>query len=127
MTSFSALLVALLVTVTVPNSAFAINCAIGQNHSASFGSRTPGDKLVFQNHIQRAWKKFEYTKVVVTYPSEGETGQNISYIELTDKYTNGHGACPKILEGGVGTNNVRIELKSGFYRGIDFVVKIYSI
>uniref|UniRef100_A0AB38ZED1 Heteropteran venom family 3 protein 2 n=1 Tax=Ectomocoris sp. TaxID=3104572 RepID=A0AB38ZED1_9HEMI len=119
-------IVVLLVILITPRSSLAIDCGTGKSHNSTYGSRQPGDRIVFQDHIRKEWKLLRYAEGDAKFPLRGQKPAIITKIEAIDQYTNGHGGCAYITEGGVGQNHVNVHIKSEFNRGIDFLINIYG-
>ncbi|XP_022192038.1 probable salivary secreted peptide [Nilaparvata lugens] len=81
--------------------------------------------------FMRVLKDKSPTKPVVCsdiqYPSKGVLKNiSISFIEVLDKSTDGHGGFAEILSGGPGQKSVKINLKSQPGYGLDFLIRIYG-
>ncbi|XP_012535215.1 probable salivary secreted peptide [Monomorium pharaonis] len=122
-----AVLVAALLTVsTVPsaNGAVASYAPANKSNHLIVGYRMPGDRLVLRQSI---YKKAEWMKVqVVEKNFNVSRWERITLIQALDQQTNGTGAFPSIVRGGVGYNNVTLKFKSQRGYAINFVVQLYS-
>uniref|UniRef100_A0A224XND2 Putative conserved insect secreted protein n=1 Tax=Panstrongylus lignarius TaxID=156445 RepID=A0A224XND2_9HEMI len=127
-TLFSILTIGVVIVLMTPSPTWAGNKCKGKSHNATFGMRKPGDKLIHKEHVKSGWKFLKFVQKNVTYPAKDEKRKyNITYIQITDGYSNGHGGCASIAEGGVGNDHVKIHIKSKFTRGLDFNITIYGM
>nr|QHB21486.1 venom protein family 3 protein 2 [Platymeris rhadamanthus] len=117
----------LLAIFIAPSPVLTGKCS-GKSHNATFGSKRPGDKLLFKDHIVEKWRFLGFARREIIFPLKGEKRKYIiTEIKLTDRYKNGHGGCPEIKEGGVNNDHVKINIKSEFTRGFDFDIEIYGL
>nr|ABR27890.1 putative salivary secreted peptide [Triatoma infestans] len=127
-TLFSIFTVGIVIALIIPSPAWAANKCEGKSHNVTFGMRTPGDKLIHKERIKSIWKLLSFVQKDVTYPAKDKKRKYIiTYIKITDRYTDGHGGCASIVKGGVGYDHVKIHTKSQFTRGLDFIIEIYGI
>ncbi|KAF6210827.1 hypothetical protein GE061_013938 [Apolygus lucorum] len=119
----SGLLVAVLLAITAPNPAVAIECGNTTSHNVIMGHRLTGDELLFMDHPK---KDSHWLRTVNMNSNSGQLPKVISYIEVIDGFRNGKGGCAFLTSGGLGSKNVAFHLKSQRSEGIDFTIKVYG-
>lgn len=101
-----------------------------QNSSAEIrndlrvGRKGEYDVLQIQEFLKKDWSIGGNVEAVFSFTNS--VPKKISYIEILDQATNGHGAKPSIIRGGVGYNFVDIKFRSEVFRGINFLVNVYA-
>ncbi|XP_014240009.1 probable salivary secreted peptide [Cimex lectularius] len=121
------LFVAIAVNVLVPQPVAAVSCGQNQSHNAFFGQRQLGDRLLFTNHPKVDYKLWRVVTYDVDYKIPPTTPNYvISYVEALDQFTDHNGGCAMLQSGGVGSDYVKLHLKSQRNHGLDFVVRVYA-
>ncbi|KOC67501.1 putative salivary secreted peptide [Habropoda laboriosa] len=94
------------------------------SHNLIVGYRLPGDRLVLSQNIV---KKSVWMQIVTEERTFNVSKwERITLVRALDQKTNGNGAYASITNGGPGSNNVTIRLKSQRGHGINFNVELYA-
>ncbi|KAJ9583120.1 hypothetical protein L9F63_022534 [Diploptera punctata] len=81
------------------------------------------DVLLHTKKLERSYQLLRTQESNVVYSNPNAI---ITCIEVLDQRTDGTGGHPSIQSGGVGHNNVTINVRSQFSRGFEFVINIYG-
>ena len=94
-----------------------------QSHNIVIGKREQNDRLAYEENIEKSSKLFQVVELEKTFYTKDEI---ITQIVAIDKKTNGNGASAKIVQNGIGHNNVTLKFVSQRNHGIKFVVQIFA-
>ncbi|XP_023711785.1 probable salivary secreted peptide [Cryptotermes secundus] len=97
--------------------------ALHNNHNLAVGWRECGDRLLYRERVQQKFKFLGTRTAYLHYPSLGISNSTITYILALNESRGGYAS---VLGGGVGRTYVTLRFRSGFSRGIKFVVEIYG-
>ncbi|XP_018572921.1 probable salivary secreted peptide [Anoplophora glabripennis] len=61
----------------------------------------------------------------INVPETGELSTAINCIKVLNQDSSSHGGYPRILNGGIGSKNVQIELKSQLLQPLNFRIEVY--
>ncbi|XP_014240029.1 probable salivary secreted peptide [Cimex lectularius] len=121
------LFVAIAFNVLVPQPVAAVSCGQNKSHNAVFGHRQSGDQLLFMDHPKVNYKVLRVVTYDVDYKSPLNPHYVITYVEALDQFTDHNGGCALLQSGGVGSDYLKLHLKSQRNYGLDFVVSVYGL
>ncbi|GLV43622.1 uncharacterized protein CBL_07051 [Carabus blaptoides fortunei] len=99
-----------------------VQIAFAQSHNNQWGSQELGDRLL---HREIVVKKYKFMQIVTKDVNMKVPG-TIHFIKATDQYVNDNGGYATLLNGGIGSNEVTIHMKSKRNHGFNFIVEIYG-
>nr|XP_014275401.2 probable salivary secreted peptide [Halyomorpha halys] len=103
------------------------SCGDEKTHDYYFGQWQPYLRLLYMDHPKFDSKLMRVRSEELTYPVKGQAqGGIISYIEVTDVRKDGTGGCVYIKNGGVGSRNVTLKLKTQRNHGMEFIIRIFG-
>ena len=97
---------------------------IMSRHSLSEGKRIPGDEILYVQDVKK-----EYTLLMTashTFHYTCKDGEKITAFWAQDNWSDGTGGYAKLVSGGVGENEVTVEVNSQAFRGFDFSFTVYG-
>ncbi|GLV43624.1 uncharacterized protein CBL_07049 [Carabus blaptoides fortunei] len=93
-----------------------------QSNNNKWGQRSPGDRLLQKATVKENYKFLQIVNRNLLFQSP----HKITFINVTDQYTNGNGGHASLLSGGIGQNKAIIQLQSQRNYGLNFIIDIYG-
>nr|ATU83058.1 secreted venom protein family 3 protein [Pristhesancus plagipennis] len=101
----------------------------GESHNLISGERQAGDKLLYTAREQKSKKLLRKGVTDIEWPPRSLSDvhvKKITRIEVLDNKHDGSGGCASIVNGGPGSNYVKLHLKTQRGGSFDFDIKIYG-
>lgn len=93
-------------------------------HTLSLGKPDKKDAILYEEDFR---KGSEFLSTVMhTFSYNCKEGERITAIIARDKWTDDTGGNPELVSGGVGQNNVTVQITSRFGRGFHFHFIVYG-
>lgn len=103
-------------------------CDTRASHHLLIGTPSQNDTILLFHHVNKLSKWLRFRSETIKYPSDNAESREkpaiISAIAIIDGRKDGTGGEAKILDGGVGSRNVTINLASQWFKGFAFIVII---
>ncbi|EDW82820.1 uncharacterized protein Dwil_GK10198 [Drosophila willistoni] len=101
--------------------------ALGYAANATWGSKLSNSVLLNTQNVTLYKKNNDYQSSTISFPTSGSVNtKTITYITVTDRFTNSSGPTSTLWTGGVGFTFATINVKSQYAQGINVTAQFWG-